>query len=82
VGGTRSSSRLAVRVLAGVLMVVMPLVLLEGLLRLTEDGRPWKRAFAEEDAILFERPAAIHDARTASRFTPGWTGRFYFDNDR
>jgi hypothetical protein len=81
-GGTRTSSRLAVRLLAGGLVVVVPLLLLEGLLRLTEDGRPWKRAFAEEGALVFERPAAMHDARTASRFTPDWSGRFYFDNDR
>jgi len=67
--------------LAGVLTIVLPLVLLEGLLRLTEDGRPWKRAFAEEGALVFERPAAMHDARTASRFTPEWSGRFYFDSD-
>jgi len=71
----------AVRVAAGVLTIAFPLLLLEGLLRLTEDGRPWKRAFAEEGALVFERPAAMHDARTASRFTPEWSGRFYFDSD-
>jgi len=80
-GGTRTSTRPIVRVIALGVLVVVPLFLLEGLLRLTEDGRPWKRAFAEEGALVFERPAAMHDARTASRFTPNWTGRFYFDSD-
>lgn len=79
-GGT-SSTRIGVRVLAVVLTLVVPLALLEGLLRLTEDGRPWKRAFAEDGALVFERPAAMHDTRTASRFTPDWAGRFYFDSD-
>jgi hypothetical protein len=80
-GETRASSRLAVRLLAALLVVVAPLLLLEVLLRLTEDGRPWKRAFAEEGSLVFERPAAMHDLRTASRFTPNWSGRFYFDSD-
>lgn len=62
--------------------VVLGLGTLELLLRLTEDGRPWKRPFREDDALLLQRAATAYDPRTRFLFTPGWAGRFYFSGSK
>ena len=62
--------------------VLLGIAVLELMLRLTEDGRPWKRAFREDGAILIQRAATEYDGRTRFRFTPGWSGRFYFSGSR
>ena len=67
---------------SAIIGVLLGIGTLELLLRLTEDGRPWKRAFREDGAILIQRPATEYDPRTRFRFTPGWTGRFYFSGGR
>lgn len=70
--------RTAARLLGGILLGC---VALEVQLRLTENGRPWKRPFAEDGALLLQRPATTYDPHTRFRFTPGWTGRFFFAGD-
>jgi hypothetical protein len=62
--------------------VTLTLVLAELLLRLTEVGRPWMRLFHEDDALLFQRPAAIFDPHTGARFKPRWRGRFHYAGGR
>lgn len=62
--------------------VTLTLVLAELLLRVSEVGRPWMRLFHEDDALFFQRPAAIFDPHTGARFKPGWRGRFHYAGGR
>lgn len=74
----RLVSRIVPPLAALALGTLLALVLAEALLRLTETGRPWMRLFHEDDAVLYQRPAAIYDAHTSARFNPGWRGRFHY----
>jgi hypothetical protein len=62
--------------------ITLTLVLAELLLRLTEVGRPWMRLFHENDALVFQRPAAIFDPHGGARFKPGWRGRYHYAGGR
>lgn len=67
---------------AGVAGMLLGILILEALLRLTENGRPWKRPFREDGTCILQHAAAVHDARTRYRFRPGWSGRFHFSGGR
>ena len=82
-GASASAARaVVVRAATAAIAVVLSCVTLEVLLRLTENGRLWKRPFAEEGAVLIQRPAAMYDPHTGARFMPDWSGRFYFSGNR
>ena len=56
--------------------IAFSLLMAEGVLRLTEDHRPWKRKLHQEGRIL-QTPAWAYDPLIGARFTPQWTGRYF-----
>ena len=71
---------LSVRLLGLTIGSVLALAGAEAILRLTATGTPWKRTFMQDGAVLVQTPAAVFDPQTGARFTPGWRGRFYYND--
>ena len=65
------------RSLIAVVSLLGVVLLAEALLRWTEDGRPWKRKYLQDGALI-RQSAYVFDARFSERFSPGWTGRAYY----
>jgi hypothetical protein len=51
--------------------------LAEFLLRLTEDGRVWKRRYLQDHALI-QQPAYRYDPRVLVRFRPYWQGKSFY----